>query len=98
MTSTTSPATVTVYGQPGCMPCKATTRRLDRAGVPYTYVDVTTDPAAFQAVRDHGYNSTPVVEVVRLTSTPAGVERDVTAWHGYRQDSLDALATSPAEG
>ena len=98
MTSTTSPATVTVYGQPGCMPCKATTRRLDRAGVPYTYVDVTTDPAGSRAVRDHGYSSTPVVEVVRQTSTPAGLERDVTVWHGYRPEYLDALATSQAEG
>lgn len=98
MTNTTSPATVTVYGQPGCMPCKHTTRRLDRAGVPYTYVDVTTDPAAFQAVRDMGYKSTPVVEVVRHPSTPDGLERDVTVWHGFRPEYLDALATSPAEG
>lgn len=98
MTNTTSPTTVTVYGQPGCMPCKATARRLDRAGVEYVYRDVTTDPAAAAELRDMGYKSTPVVEVVRQTSTPDGLERDVTVWHGYRQDSLDALAASPAEG
>lgn len=96
--TTTTAMTVTVYGQPGCMPCKATARRLDRAGVDYTYLDVTTDPAASRAVRDHGYSSTPVVEVVRHTPTPDGLERDVTVWQGYRQDSLDALAATPAEG
>lgn len=79
---------VIVYSQPGCMPCKATTRKLDKLGVEYTVTDVTADDAAATHVRAEGWQSTPVVEVVRGGEV-------VAAWSGFRNDALNAL-TSPA--
>lgn len=36
--------TITVYTQPSCQPCKATKRWLDKRGITFTEVDVTTSP------------------------------------------------------
>lgn len=46
---------VTVIGKPACQQCTATTRKLDKLGVPYTYRDATTDPKAADIVRSLGY-------------------------------------------
>ena len=35
---------ITVYSTPSCVQCKATYRALDKKGVPYEVVDVTTEP------------------------------------------------------
>lgn len=72
--------TVTVYTAPGCMPCKATFRKLDRLGIDYTPVDVSTDAEALAYCRSLGHQATPVVV--------AGDKH----WSGYRPDLLDALA------
>lgn len=77
---------VIVYSQPGCMPCKATMRKLDMLGVGYTHTDVTTDPEAAAHVRAEGWQGTPVVEVTRGGEV-------VAAWQGLRPDALKALAT-----
>lgn len=77
---------VTVYSQPGCMPCKATMRMLDRLGIEYTHTDVTTDDAAAAHLVADGWNGTPVVEVTRAGEV-------VAAWSGLRPDALTALAT-----
>lgn len=77
---------VTVYSQPGCMPCKATMRTLDRLGIEYTHTDVTTDDAAAAHLTAEGWNGTPVVEVTRAGEV-------VAAWQGFRMDSLTAIAT-----
>lgn len=78
---------ITVFGKPACPQCDATKRHLDRAGVPYVYRDVTTDPTARDEVALLGYQGVPVV-----------VAGDVHR-QGYRPDWLDvlALACSTAE-
>lgn len=82
---------VLVYGQPGCQPCKATARTLDRAGVPHTYVDVTEDQEAHQDATSHGWDSTPVVEV----RDAGGVV--LAAWHGFRMEACKALAVQDVD-
>lgn len=37
---------VVLHGQPGCGPCEAVKASLERAGIAYIYVDVTTSPDA----------------------------------------------------
>ncbi|MGI4896600.1 MAG: glutaredoxin-like protein NrdH [Janthinobacterium lividum] len=71
---------ITVYSTPSCVQCKATYRALDRSGLPYQIVDVTTDAAALQTVRSLGYVQAPVVV--------SGDEH----WSGFRPDRINALA------
>lgn len=90
MTAPTMTATghsVTVYGQPGCQPCKATTRTLDRAGVPHHYEDVSLDPSMSAYIRDTYGPSTPVVEV-----KDPDTGQVQAAWTGFRVESCKALA------
>lgn len=70
---------VTVYTQPHCMPCTATKSQLDRRGIPYQAIDITTDPDAATYVRSLGHQQSPVV-----------VAGD-THWSGYRPDRINAL-------
>lgn len=79
---------VTVYTQPGCGPCKATTRAMDKLGVDCTSIDVTTDAVAADHLAAEGWQGTPVVEVARGNTT-------VAAWRGFRPDAITALG-SPA--
>ena len=74
----------TVYSTPSCVQCKATYRALDRKGLSYEVVDVTTDAAALETVRSLGYVQAPVVVV-------SGVGGD-EHWSGFRPDRIDALA------
>ncbi|MBE7701226.1 glutaredoxin family protein [Oerskovia sp. Sa1BUA8] len=71
--------TVTVYTQPACMPCLATKRLLNRQGIPFTEIDLTTDPTALELVRSLNHQSAPVV-----------IAGD-THWSGYRPDQIHAL-------
>lgn len=82
--------TVIVYSQPGCMPCRATMRKLDSLGVDYEHKDVHTDKAAADHINAGGWRSTPVVEVVRDGAI-------VSAWSGLRPDALKALGTPGAD-
>lgn len=75
---------VTVYTSEGCVACKATKRHLDKAGVPYTEVDVRTDLAALDRLKAMGYLELPVVA--------DGAEH----WSGYRPDRVAALAARHA--
>lgn len=72
---------VTVYTSPGCGPCVALKAWLNARGVPFTPVDLATDPdpdAAAQ-LRAAGHSSTPVMSV-------AG-----TLVAGFRPDRLAEL-------
>jgi glutaredoxin-like protein NrdH len=75
---------ITVYSTPSCVQCKATYRALDRKGLSYDVVDVTTDPEAHALVTSLGYVQAPVV-----------VSGDAH-WSGFRPDRIDALALSLA--
>lgn len=76
--------TVTVYTKPACVQCTATKRALDKSGVAYTLVDITTDPDARDHVIALGYRQAPVVVAGN------------THWSGFRPDMIKALAASPA--
>lgn len=72
---------ITVYGTPGCNPCKLTKKFLDRNSIEYTYRDITEDEGALDAVHALGYLSVPVV--VTQTAHFGG---------GYHPDKLSELA------
>lgn len=84
MTATTepTPARLTVYSKPACVQCDATYRALDKRGIAYEVVDLSTDDAALEAVRALGYQQAPVVVV-----SPS------EHWSGFRPERLAALAT-----
>ena len=70
---------ITVYSKPACVQCTATTRELDRKGIPYDYVDLTKDDAARDLVQGLGYMQAPVVV--------AGEDH----WSGFRPDKIGTL-------
>lgn len=72
---------LTIYTTPGCTNCNATAKALNRRGLPYRTVDLTTDPEAIGYVRGLGYTQAPV----RVTDTGEH-------WSGFRPDRLTALA------
>ncbi|MDM9624244.1 glutaredoxin-like protein NrdH [Rhizobium sp. S96] len=72
--------TITVYSKPACVQCTATTRALERQGIPYEIVDVSTDATAYELVQGLGYRQVPVVI--------AGDKH----WAGFRPDMISALA------
>ena len=76
---------ITVYTKPNCQQCRSTFRALDKAGLDYTAVDITTDTEAREYVLALGYLSAPVVV--------AGPD---THWSGYRDDRLAALVAASA--
>lgn len=70
---------VTVYSRPGCQPCNATVRALEKAGIDFVKLDVTEDSDAAEACQAFGYLSVPVVV--------AGDDH----WSGFRPDRIAAL-------
>lgn len=70
---------ITVYSRPGCPPCDATYRTLDKLELEYVKTDITVDSDARQRCVDLGYSGTPVVV--------AGEDH----WTGFRPDRLKAL-------
>ncbi len=77
-------AKVTVYSLPVCSQCKLTYRALDRAGVAYEVVDLSTDQAAAALVKELGHIQAPVVV--------AGDRH----WSGFRPDMIAALPVMAA--
>lgn len=73
--------TITVYSKPGCVQCAATYRTLDKTGLPYEVVDLTTDADARDRVTALGHLQVPVVVVA-----------DGEHWSGYRPDRITAAA------
>lgn len=72
--------TITLYSKPACQGCRLTAQALDKAGLPYTKVDITQDPEAEAYVRSLGYLQMPVVV--------AGEEH----WGDFRPDRVKALS------
>ncbi|MDA2893372.1 glutaredoxin-like protein NrdH [Mycolicibacterium sp. BiH015] len=75
---------ITVYTKPGCPQCRATTRALDRAGLDYECVDISTDPEERDFVMSLGYLQAPIV---------VAADRH---WSGFRPDHITDLATDVA--
>ena len=86
---------VVVYTTPGCVQCGPTKKMLDKAGIVYTEVDITTDPTAHDYVTGPrekgglGYLSAPVVVV----STIDGY----LDWNGFRPDLISQHITARAD-
>ena len=72
---------IVVYSKPACVQCTATYTALDRRGLDYRVVDVTTDDEALAAVRALGYAQAPVVVA------------DDEHWSGFRPDLIGRVAT-----
>lgn len=72
---------VTVYSKPACGQCTATYRALDKAGVNYSVVDLSEEPAALETIKALGYLQAPVIV--------AGEDH----WSGFRPDKIKALAS-----
>ncbi|WP_054952871.1 glutaredoxin-like protein NrdH [Flaviflexus massiliensis] len=77
--------TITVYTKPSCVQCNATTRALNKAGLPYETVDLTEDAEALESVKALGYQQAPVVM--------AGGDH----WAGFRPDKIKALVAAQAD-
>lgn len=79
---------ITVYTSPGCQPCKATKRWLDRRGVEYRTVDVSQNPDDLAAIKELGYVAAPVVIV-----SNGDPETDIH-WQGLHVDNLTKYTTT----
>lgn len=71
---------ITVYTRPGCGPCLATKRALDKAGLGYAVVDISQDDGARDYVRALGYQQAPVVV--------AGDDH----WSGFRLERIKSIS------
>jgi len=71
---------ITVYTKPACVQCNATYKALDKQGLDYEVVDISTDDEARDAVMALGYLQAPVVVV------------DDEHWSGFRPDKIKAIA------
>ena len=75
---------ITVYTKPGCPPCRATLRALERAGLDYDIIDITADAEARDFVMSLGALQVPVVIAGERHSC------------GYRSDHIVDLASEVA--
>lgn len=74
--------TITVFSKPACVQCDATYRALNKHGLEYTIVDISTDAEALESVKALGYQQAPVVFA------------DGDHWSGFRPDRIKALVRS----
>jgi glutaredoxin-like protein NrdH len=72
--------TITVYTKPACVQCNATYKALDKAGIAYNIVDITTNDNARDYVISLGYLQAPVIV--------AGEDH----WSGFRPERIKNLA------
>ena len=75
---------ITVYTKPQCVQCGATIKALDKAGLAYELVDITTDTDAHDYVMALGHLQAPVVV--------AGTDH----WAGFRPDRIKNLTHNAA--
>ena len=75
---------IIVYSKPDCVQCKATYRALDKYGLNYEVIDVSTDEDALHTVTALGYRQVPVVYA------------NGDHWAGFRPDKIKALVPSLA--
>lgn len=68
-----------IYTTPACVQCETTKRYLDRLGVDYTVVDLSTNTDAMELIREQGFTQAPVVMT------------DSDSWSGFRLDKLKKL-------
>lgn len=74
---------VTVYSNPGCYRCRATTRHMDNLGISYDLVMLVDNPHEADRLRSEGKTELPVVEV----TSPSGIR----SWTGFRPSLVAGL-------
>lgn len=70
---------ITVYTLPACVQCDSTKRMLTKAMVNFEVIDLSTDAAAMERIKELGYSQAPVVE--------AGNQH----WSGFRMEKLQQI-------
>ncbi|ODQ94556.1 NrdH-redoxin [Dietzia alimentaria] len=75
---------ITVYTKPQCVQCGATIKALDKAGITYELVDITTDTEARDYIMTLGHLQAPVI----VTETDH--------WAGFRPDRIKNLTHNAA--
>ena len=75
---------ITVYTKPQCVQCGATIKALDKAGITYELVDITTDADARDYIMALGHLQAPVI----VTETDH--------WAGFRPDRIKSLTHNAA--
>ena len=75
---------ITVYSKPACVQCNATCKALDKTGLDYQVVDITTSPEARDYVMSLGYLQAPVVVT------------ENQHWSGFRPDHIKNLTRTAA--
>jgi glutaredoxin-like protein NrdH len=78
--------TITVFSKPACVQCDATYRALNKHGLEFTIVDISTDAEALASVKALGYQQAPVVFA------------DGDHWSGFRPDRIKALVQGVQAG
>lgn len=73
---------ITIYTLPNCVQCDTTKKLMDRLGLEYTSIDLSTDQEAAKKVMDMGYKQAPVVV--------AGE----THWGGFQYEKITGLAST----
>ncbi|MGB6245181.1 glutaredoxin-like protein NrdH [Gordonia sp. (in: high G+C Gram-positive bacteria)] len=75
---------VVVYSKPSCVQCAMTYKALDKAGIDYSIVDISSDESARDYVMGLGYLQAPVVT--------AGGDH----WSGFRPERIKKYAATAA--
>lgn len=80
--------TITVYTQPGCMPCAATVRKLSQLGIAHTAIpaDDISPGLLDTAISEHGAERTAPLVVIEERGE---IQQ---AWGGYRPERIVDLA------
>lgn len=79
------PMNVTVYTLPACAQCDTTKRYLNNQLIEFEEVNIAEDTAAYEAVREMGFTSAPVVSVTAEDGT-------TQSWSGFRLEALQKLS------
>src|SRR5690625_2247654 len=80
----TAPMTITVDSNSACVYGDATYRALDKNGIDYVIVDISSDAIALDYVKSLGHMQAPVVVAVE------------EHWSGYRPDRIRSLNQASA--
>lgn len=77
---------IEVYSKPNCVQCDATYKALEKHGLEFTTIDLSSDPDALAMVKGLGYQSAPVVMA------------DGEHWAGFRPDRIKQTAAKVQQG
>ncbi len=76
---------VTVYSAPGCQPCAATKRSLDKAGIPYEEIELAGLDEEERARVVEGHTSAPIVRAPGIGT-----------WSGHRPSQIEQVIVQQA--